>query len=183
MAGSGAEGRRAAIRKRYRGLVGLLLIVTLGFLALDQLGKGWAFAAQRQPAGPLEIVPGLFAGAQGRNNGGMLSVEGTGSTTIVWVFSIIVFVLVAMVLRWALVLDRDRWRAVDAAAGGVLLAGILGNQLDRLLLGYVRDYIVLASLPHQIFNTADVFMILGAIVLVASLLTNRHRMSLSPAVG
>jgi signal peptidase II len=88
-----------------------------------------------------------------------------------------------MVLRWALVLDRDRWRALDAVAGGVLMAGILGNQLDRLLLGFVRDYIVLASFPHQIFNTADVFMLVGTIVLIGSLLASRKSMPVCPAVA
>jgi signal peptidase II len=78
-----------------------------------------------------------------------------------------------MVLRWAIVLDRDRWRIIDAAAGGMLLAGILGNQLDRVILGFVRDYIILARFPYNIFNTADVFMVLGAIILIASLFTNR----------
>ncbi len=182
MVGTGSHGRRAARQNRYIRLAGLLIIVTSVFLALDQCGKGGAFAAQRQPAGPLEIVPGLFAGAQGRNNGGMLSLEGTGSATIVWVFSTIVVVLLVMVLRWALVLDRERWRAVDAVAGGVLLAGILGNQLDRMLLGYVRDYIVLASFPYQIFNTADVFMLVGAIVLIGSLMTRRNPAPVTPAL-
>jgi signal peptidase II len=157
---------------RYGRLLGVFAVMALIFLALDQLGKGWAFAPARHPPGPIELLPGLFAGAQGRNNGGMLSVEGTGSTAIVWIFTTIVFILLAMLLRWALLLDRDRWCAVDALAGGILLAGILGNQLDRLFLGYVRDYLVWASLPYQIFNTADLFMLLGAILLVGSLVKN-----------
>jgi signal peptidase II len=159
-------------RENRLGMV--FIAVTCMFLVLDQWGKGWAFAAGRQSPELREILPGLFAGAQGRNNGGMLSLEGTGSATIVWTFTAIVFILLAMALRWAIVLDRDRWRLIDAAAGGLLLGGILGNQLDRLRLGYVRDYIVLASSPFHIFNTADVFMILGAVMLVESLLANRR---------
>jgi signal peptidase II len=159
---------------RYRRLGVVLVAVTCLFLVLDQWGKGWAFAAGRQAAELREVLPGLFAGAQGRNNGGMFSLEGTGSAMIVWTFTTIVFVLLGMAFRWAIVLDRDRWRLVDAAAGGLLLGGILGNQLDRLTLGYVRDYIILARYPYHIFNTADVFMILGAVILVGSLLTNRR---------
>jgi signal peptidase II len=159
---------------RYQRLLGILLITTFLFLAVDQCGKGWAFASWRQPAGPQKVFAGLFAGAQGRNNGGMLSMEGTGSATVVWIFSIVVFILVGMVCRWAIMLDRDRWKKIDAAAGGLLLAGILGNQLDRLILGYVRDYLVLACFPFQIFNTADIFMLLGAVLLLGSLLTSRQ---------
>ena len=159
---------------RYQVLAGVLITATSIFLVLDQCGKGWAFASWRQPPGPQEILPGLFAGAQGRNNGGMLSTEGSGSAAITWVFTTIAFILLGMVLRWAVVLDRDRWRMIDAVAGGLLLAGILGNQLDRLILGHVRDYMVLARYPHQIFNTADIFMLLGAVMLMGSLLTNRR---------
>ena len=162
---------------RYQRLLGILLITTSLFLAVDQCGKGWAFASWRQPAGPRQVFAGLFAGAQGRNNGGMLSLEGTGSATVVWTFSLVVFVLVGMTLRWAIVLDRDRWRRIDAVAGGLLLAGILGNQLDRLILGYVRDYLILASYPCQIFNTADLFMLLGALLLMGSLMTSRRALA------
>jgi lipoprotein signal peptidase len=104
----------------------------------------------------------------------MLSLEGTGSAATVWIFTTVAFVLLAMVLRWALVLDRVRWGIMDAAAGGLFVAGILGNQLDRLLLGYVRDYIILARLPCHIFNSADVFMLLGAVLLMGSLVTSRN---------
>ncbi len=172
------EGQVSSIHSRRWSrshvLAGGLVIVTGIFLALDQCGKGWAFAPWRQPAGAQEILPGLFAGAQGRNDGGMLSLEGTGSAMMVWTFSIIVYILLGIVVRWAIVLDRGRWRMIDAVAGGILLAGILGNQLDRLILGYVRDYIVLVRFPYQIFNTADVFMLLGAMILMGSLLTNRR---------
>jgi signal peptidase II len=159
---------------RRRSLITVLGTATCCFLVLDQSGKGWAFAPWRQPPVPLEILPGLFVGAQGRNNGGMFSLEGTGSAMIVWIFTAIVFILLGMVLRWAIVLDRDRWRPIDAVAGGLLLAGILGNQLDRMILGFVRDYIILARFPYNIFNTADLFMLLGAFILVASLFIRRR---------
>src|SRR5262249_9173440 len=159
---------------RHHRLVAVLVTATCLFLVLDQWGKGWAFAVGRQSPQLREILPGLFAGAQGRNNGGMFSLEGTGSAMIVWTFTTIVFILLGIAFRWAIVLDRNRWKPIDAAAGGLLLGGVLGNQLDRLTLGYVRDYLILASYPYNIFNTADLFMILGAVILMGSLLTHRR---------
>jgi signal peptidase II len=158
---------------RYARLLVVFFATTSVFLGADQCGKAWAFALARDAAPPLEIITGFFAGAQGRNNGGMLSEEGSGSAMIVWTFTTIAFILLAIVLRWAILFDRDRWRPIDAAAGGLLLAGFLGNQVDRLILGYVRDYLILACFPFQIFNTADIFMVLGAVVLLGSLVTNR----------
>ncbi len=48
---------------------------------------------------------------------------------------------------------------------GLLLAGVLGNMYDRLLYGYVRDFIHMlpryASLFPYIFNVADVMLCCG----------------------
>jgi signal peptidase II len=140
----------------------------------DQLGKAWAFGAWRESAQPREIVTGLFAGVQARNYGGILSLEGYGTPITRGALTLIGFIAVGMVLRWAIVLDRDRWSIIDALAGGLLFGGMLGNQLDRLFLGYVRDYLILAASPFEVFNTGDVFMALGAIVLLGSLLLCRR---------
>jgi signal peptidase II len=84
------------------------------------------------------------------------------------------FLSAGIMLRAAIVLDRDRWGIFDALAGGLLLGGILGNQYDRLALGYVRDFLVLAKRPYQVFNSGDVFMVLGGLLLLLSLLFYRR---------
>jgi lipoprotein signal peptidase len=183
MAGLRTSPARQARPTRSRLLLAVFLIATTSSLILDQCGKGWAFATSRQPAGPREILPGLFAGAQGRNYGGIYSLEGHGTPLLRWSFTAAGFIALAIVLRWAIVLDRDRWRLIDAAAGGLLLSGMLGNQLDRLSLGYVRDYLILGVRPCDIFNSADVFMVLGALVLLISLVTNRRSLSPTPAAA
>jgi signal peptidase II len=174
---------------RHRALLAFFLMVTTVSVAIDQVGKAWAFASWRIPGGPREIIPGLFAGAQGRNYGGIYSLEGFGTPMSRGALSVIGLIAIGMILRWAFVLDRDRWRIIDAIAGGLLLGGALGNQLDRLVLGYVRDYLVLAVRPFEIFNTGDVFMVLGATLLLGSLSLRRRppsafiRARLIPGVG
>ena len=151
-------------------LLALFVVSTGVWLSLDQLGKGWAFGSWRVPARAVRIVPGFYAGAQARNYGGMYSLEGHRPPFLQGVLAVAGFVVLSMVFRWVFVLDRDRWSWFDAAAGGLLLAGALGNQVDRVILGYVRDYLIVASRPTDIFNTADVFMIVGAALLLGSLL-------------
>ena len=162
---------------RHRALLGVFLVSAGLGLALDQLGKWWAFADWREPAAISQVVPGLYAGAQARNYGGMYSLEGQRAPLLQGSLTIFGFVCVCLVLRWAIVLDPDRWSRFDAAAGGLLLAGALGNQVDRLALGYVRDYLILGIRPSDIFNTADVFMVLGALLLLGSLMTHRTRIA------
>jgi lipoprotein signal peptidase len=54
-----------------------------------------------------------------------------------------------------------------------VVAGALGNTADRLMLGFVRDFLVLAPRPHDIFNLADVLMLAGAASLALSWATRR----------
>ena len=51
---------------------------------------------------------------------------------------------------------------------GFLLGGTLGNLYDRLVFGYVRDFInfCVQNLCYPSFNLADVFLLLGFILLL-----------------
>ncbi len=49
-------------------------------------------------------------------------------------------------------------------AAGLLLGGILGNLIDRILLGYVRDFLDFSFWPT--FNIADTFSTIAVILLI-----------------
>ncbi|MBI4898830.1 MAG: signal peptidase II [Actinobacteria bacterium] len=74
------------------------------------------------------------------------------------------------VLVWFFARHRDRpglWLAT-----GLLLGGAFGNAIDRLTIGYVRDFVNLPGWPS--FNVADIAITCGVIVLV---LTAEHKHS------
>ena len=52
----------------------------------------------------------------------------------------------------------------------LLSAGIMSNCHERIVLGYVRDYIQLNYINFPIFNLADIFITIGVIALVIILL-------------
>lgn len=52
----------------------------------------------------------------------------------------------------------------------LLSAGIMSNCHERIVLGYVRDYIQLNHISFPIFNVADIFITIGVIALVVILL-------------
>ena len=55
---------------------------------------------------------------------------------------------------------------VERAAYVFLLAGALGNVIDRLARGFVVDFI---RLPHwPVFNVADVLVVVGMVLLAAA---------------
>ena len=57
----------------------------------------------------------------------------------------------------------------------LLGAGIMSNCHERIVLGYVRDYIHLNFINFPIFNIADIFITIGVIALVAILLFYKGR--------
>ena len=57
----------------------------------------------------------------------------------------------------------------------LLCAGIMSNCHERIVLGFVRDYIQLNFINFQIFNVADIFITIGVIALVRILLFYKGR--------
>ena len=51
----------------------------------------------------------------------------------------------------------------------LLSAGIMSNCHERLVLGFVRDYIRLSFINFPIFNIADIFITIGVIALIVIL--------------
>jgi signal peptidase II len=79
----------------------------------------------------------------------------------------VVSVLIGIAVSLAIILyfpriSRNNWRLRLALA--LLLAGALGNPIDRLLFhGYVTDFISLGNLP--VLNLADASVSIGAVIL------------------
>jgi len=122
---------------------------------VDQLTKSWAFNATT-PGDDLDVLPGVSIG-QTRNKGiafGFFS----GRPWIV--FGLMVIALSVLVWFYA----RHRSRPVLWLATGLLLGGAIGNAIDRISLGYVRDFINFPSFPS--FNVADIAITAGVAILV-----------------
>ena len=48
----------------------------------------------------------------------------------------------------------------------LLAAGGLGNFIDRLFLGYVRDFLYFKLIDFPVFNVADSYVTIGLIILI-----------------
>ena len=57
----------------------------------------------------------------------------------------------------------------------LLSAGIMSNCHERIVLGFVRDYIQLNFINFPIFNVADIFITIGVIALIIILLAYKGR--------
>lgn len=57
----------------------------------------------------------------------------------------------------------------------LLGAGIMSNCHERIVLGFVRDYIQLKFVNFPVFNVADIFITIGVIALVVILLAYKGK--------
>lgn len=124
-------------------------------VGLDQWTKWLAFK-QISPGESIDVLPGVSLGHT--ENEGIAFGVFAGRPWIV--FSLMGIALA--VLLWFYF--RHRGRAGLWLATGLLLGGAVGNAIDRISLGYVRDFIELPSFPS--FNVADIAITFGVIVLV-----------------
>jgi signal peptidase II len=53
----------------------------------------------------------------------------------------------------------------------LIVAGALGNMIDRVVHGYVIDFLYFSLIDFPVFNVADCYVCIGAAMLVLSLFT------------
>lgn len=129
-----------------RGL--LFFLVVAVFLAIVDLASKDIVFAKLQPGEVVEVVPGVFNLILAKNFGAAFSI-GWGQTKLFLAVSMIAFV----VLSWF------SWTAKRAGMGfqttlGLIASGVIGNVHDRLVFGYVRDFLdVYAGRPGTALAT------------------------------
>ena len=85
-----------------------------------------------------------------------------------WVFMVFsTIAIVALIVYLFRFRPESRWMQVSMA---MIIGGGIGNMIDRVLLGYVVDFIDFTLIDFAIFNVADSFVCVGAGILIVCLL-------------
>jgi signal peptidase II len=148
----------------------VLALVVLGCVGCDQATKLIA-TAHLQSAPPRSLLWGGLELRYAENTGGFLGL-GAGLPAAVRHLVFGVFVALALCGFAVVVLRDPSLASFQLFAVACVIGGGLGNLIDRLALGYVRDFAVLGVGPLRtgIFNLADVAVTAGCIALALSLL-------------
>ncbi len=151
----------------------------LGYLAatgavflLDQATKAWAVRKLRF-GGDMEVISGFFNFAYATNKGVAFSMfDGHGNAGR-WALSGLAFLAATLVLYFFWRTPRSDDRILGALA--LLLAGILGNVIDRIRLGYVVDFIdfQFGNWHYPTFNVADIAICTGAGLLILDMFLSK----------
>lgn len=133
-------------------------VLVAALVAVDQATKAWALATLAQP---VPILDGLLHLRLLFNPGAAFSL----GESVTWLYTVVA-AAVSVAIMVLLPRVRNRWWLITLA---VLLAGALGNLLDRLFRppsagqGHVIDFI---DYGPFVGNVADIFIVGAALVLV-----------------
>ena len=138
---------------------------SLGVLALDQILKGLV-VARLSLGQSIPLIPGFLYLSRVHNTGSAFGLMGGRNY-----FLASIAALIALGMGWGL------WRGIfpgrwGKVGGSLVLGGALGNLLDRVLRGYVVDYVDFRFFPA--FNLADAAVVVGAAAMAAAFLWEKE---------
>jgi signal peptidase II len=152
-------------------------------LVADQLTKAWA-TAYLKPVVYIEVIPGFFRLSYATNRGVAFSLFADSPFDIRWVLSAISLIAALFVLSYFRRAPADKpWLNVSLA---LLMAGIVGNMIDRVRMGEVVDFIELhwqSIYSWPTFNIADSAICIGAVLLALEMLREEKAARARPAMS
>jgi signal peptidase II len=152
------------VARAYRGVLNYRWLLLCGALILagDRLSKAWivahlAFGTYGPEAGAIVVIPGFFDIVHVGNTGAAWSLFTGRSVTL----AALAVATLAAIFVWRRALGLAE--IGGQVAFGLLCGGIVGNLIDRIVLGHVVDFIDLhfGSYIYPTFNVADCGICLG----------------------
>jgi len=135
------------------------ICITFIVLLIDQILKAIISASDIY----IEIINNFFYIDYASNQGAAFSIL-SGHNIILSVLTIIISLLIYHIMY------SYKDNKLNNFAFGILFGGILGNFLDRIFVGFVRDFISfkIGNYYFPTFNIADMAIVIGVILIIIS---------------
>lgn len=143
--------------------------VILGLVALDQWVKAWVYN-NLKGQGPVVWIRDVFELTYVENRGaafGMLS----GWSWLFYVLTPLSLVLIGYLL-YRISREKKYWIAQIGCL--MIMAGAVGNLIDRLVRGFVVDMFYFKLINFAVFNVADSYIVVGMILLAGMILFSKE---------
>lgn len=111
-----------------------------------------------------EFIPGVIHFTNVHNEGAAFSILEGAQWFLIAVSAAFVIAIIVLISREVIHTTFGKWTAV------LVVAGALGNCIDRILYGYVVDMIGFSFFTFPVFNVADMFITIGGILFCVHLL-------------
>lgn len=141
----------------------LFFIGSVICIILDQITKYYAYSILRTGSS-INILEGIFRLNYCENRGAAFGVM----QNKIWLFAIITVLIIGGVI-WFMIKRKPKSKLLVVSLT-LLTGGALGNFIDRIGRGFVVDFLDFCLINFPIFNVADCFVVIGAILLAIYIL-------------
>ena len=136
----------------------ILVFLSLGLIVLDQLSKVLVIAFIKEPLGndifKLDVVS---------NTGIAFGLNNSSNVSNIFLSLIVIALIISFIKRQSERIDNKTMVALS-----LMISGGISNIIDRIICGGVIDFIKVLKFP--IFNLADIFVVVGWILLIVFIL-------------
>jgi len=141
-----------------------LIAIIVAVVGLDQLTK-WLAVINLKGEASFPLWKDVLHFTYAENKGMAFSLfSGENERWIFMLFSTVAILgILVYLIFWR---PESKWMQVSLA---MIAGGGIGNMIDRVLLGYVVDFIDFTLIDFAIFNVADSFVCVGAGILIVCL--------------
>ena len=146
-------------------LLGIAIVIILILTICDQLLKSWV-ASSIVLGGSKQLIPGIIELTNLRNSGAAWSIF-EGQQTFFTIITIIAIIVIGYFI-W-----QYRKNIPMLIGLSLIMAGTIGNFIDRLRQGYVGDMFETTFINFPIFNIADMCLTIGVIWLIICILKEK----------
>lgn len=137
-------------------------ILIIAAVVLDQLSK--YFAKTCLVNGVVTVIPKILDFHYVENTGAAFSMLSSGTLFLTIISVIMSVVFIVVIYKFRAQIPKTLRILLALVAGGAI-----GNLIDRIVLGYVVDFIEFTFVNFAIFNVADIFVTLAGIGLICYL--------------
>ena len=158
----------------------IYIALALSLFLLDRWTK-WLVAQKISLFDSITVIPGFFKITHLRNKGAAFSLFADAPET--WrIATLVVFSLVALLIVLVLLARNSRQLSLQGAALSLILGGALGNLWDRVLHGWVTDFVLVYYKQWEwpAFNVADSAICVGAVLLIGEMLFHHEHTAEHP---
>ena len=159
------QGRRERVQKAFRLTLAAEAVLTALLVLLDQATKLAAVSALKDGC-PYVLIPGVFQLQYLENRGAAFGLLQNARIFFLAVTLIALAAVIYVLVR----LPLKRRYIVLRFLMVLIAAGAVGNMIDRVFLGYVRDFLYFSLIDFPIFNVADIYVTCATILLILLLL-------------
>ena len=141
------------------------IAIIVGIVFFDQITKVLAASVLPSMGGSYNVFPGFAAFTYTENTGAAFSLFSDGTFVLGIVSAVVAVALFIVMVKTNKYKSVLLWLSLT-----FLIGGAIGNVIDRFMLGYVRDMIQFTFVDFAIFNVADSFACIGAVLIVIFLI-------------